>query len=389
MSMIDLAQKYFHAIFQRSEIRVPTLAQSLFLQSEPVVESGSDVIELETVKGFETISEHVSRNSTASDGTKIYVAGNATNRKILFPLTQDEFAVDSGLLNRRIVGFESPYRPLSREARRLYYSAELMKEIVKSQLRGHEYAAMTTFFDAALTTPDGAIDFGRTATLKNRKVVEKWSVTATANPLKDLGDALKAIRQTSKMGSSPFVFALMSEGSFENFLKWASAQKENQNIRINNIWLDNFANVPPQAGFMIASGAVYHGWVTTPYGAQPVHVFTYPEYYEASGSSTAYVPANKVAVCSYFPEAFKTFYGPGKRVAESAYYENMLSGLIDEVEMEKSEKVIGGARIPMEVFNTVLYPLGRGTGDGGVVESAPLFVPRFADCVATLTTEIK
>ena len=94
MSMIDLAQKYFHAIFQRSEIRVPTLAQSLFLQSEPVVESGSDVIELETVKGFETISEHVSRNSTASDGTKIYVAGNATNRKILFPLTQDEFAVD-------------------------------------------------------------------------------------------------------------------------------------------------------------------------------------------------------------------------------------------------------------------------------------------------------
>lgn len=386
-AVADAVQRAWEANLEKEKILAATGFQSIFLQQPPMVELGSTAIEVESVKGYEWVAASVRRDQMDKQQTeRVAQTGKAEAAARRFPLIREEFVIPANKTLTRVLGAEKPYESWSREERRVYLTMAVAKETVKAHIRKHELLAAESLTTGKITCADGQLDFQRDAALVARKVPVTWATTASCNPLKDIGDAQKAIRQKAKFGGAGMPIAIFGETAWANFALKMRSLTGLKEITVNHVNLDP-SGTPPQLAFMIAAGFVYQGWVRTDFAGQNTHLFTYPEFYETSGgTSTPYIEANTCIVLNFEPSIFKSYYGPGELQADPNYYNTVMAGMPSDINIGLGQLAIGGAVIPAEVFRMTLFPIERGRGDGGAIESAPMPVVKNIDVVASIAT---
>ncbi len=142
-----------------------------------------------------------------------------------------------------------------------------------------------------------SVNFGRlSGSLVDKGGGAYWA-TDTVDPFADLEAGCTYIRQTGK-----------SQGHTFNAILGATAIKDLYNnakfkARVTNALSNVIDTVnPPQKNSV---GGVYHGTLTC--GPYRVNLWTYPEYYDLSGNSTAYIDAKKVTILPENPEFKMSF----------------------------------------------------------------------------------
>ena len=383
----DVVQRLWEANAEIDKIQAAAGPAALFLQTTPVVELNATAIEIETVKGYEFVAASVRRNQNSTmQSTHVNSLGNAEAAVRQFPLIKEEFEIPGTKLLNRVLGVEKPYAVWDNSARLLYYFMQYTKELTKMHVRRAGVFAAEMLNSGKVTCADGVLDFQRDATLKDRVVGTSWATTASCDPLKNIGDTQLAIRAKSKFGAFGTPVAIFGQNAWNNFSKKMEAYNGLKEISINKINLDVLRPGPISLNFMSEAGFVYQGYVVSSAGLK-TECYTYPEYYDTdAGVSTAYIATDTCIVMFYEPSIFKTYFGPGEGVADPNYYSSVLSGSISDVQISTGMVAVGGAMIPAEALRLTLFPLGRGRGHGGSLESAPLPVVKNIDVVATIAT---
>lgn len=386
---------------------IATPFTAMFNQQQATVDMASKQVSIEIFKGNEKVAPLVSR--LIGDGVNadnpVVRPGVAGANDYLFSLTMLDFELPAGILNDRVPG-EPPYVTqgddvTQKQWRRRYWLMKLTMDVVSRVVRRNELLAKQAYFDSEMDLGDtfqgeAKLVFPRSAALKNRTVAVSWATAASATPWKDLGDAFKAIRETSLVNNNNLRTAFMSSDTMENLRAIYRSQRGDEgpdaNMVFNNFDFDPDKGVPTGLQFLVENGMEYGGWVRTTWGNTKVHLFTLPEVYDStaddSGSTpTEWISGETIAVGLYSPSYFKAYYGPGILTPSSDSVFTAALGDMGANVPALGQLTIGISRIPTESVMLNLFELGRDQGHGGTVQHAPIYVTIRPDVIATIDTE--
>ena len=139
-------------------------------------------------------------------------------------------------------------------------------------------------------TADANIDFKRKAgSLVDVSGSNPWS-TATNDPFTDLADAAAFLRKTGKAQGNVFD-AILGAEAMSNLLQNTVFIDRGNLRRVEHVEIS-----APQANSV---GGVLHGQITA--GSYRFNLWTYPQYYDLSGTSTPYFDDKKVIVLPQNP----------------------------------------------------------------------------------------
>jgi len=204
------------------------------------------------------------------------------------------------------------------------------------------------------------VDYNRKAGSMVVKTVagEKWTVPATADPVKDLRLGCEFIRTEGKSGGNVFN-AILGQSALINFLANAKVQAEADIKNISRVSL----NMPQ---FDNVTGLVLHGQVSA--GEFIVNLWSYNESYDhpTTGVDTKYITADNVIL---LPDDFKGF---------------TMHAAVDAVMGDaKTGQYIAPVEAEFLVYD-VIDQVKRSWNF--MLDSAPLVVPVSVDRIYTLQT---
>lgn len=137
-----------------------------------------------------------------------------------------------------------------------------------------------------------SIDYGRKSASKVDKGAGAYWATATVDPFADLKAGCDFIRQTGKSEGHTFN-AILGAQALTDLMNNAIYQKRVLTALSNVI---DSVYTPTRNSV----GGVYHGTLSA--GPYRVNLWSYPEYYDLSGTSTAYVNSKKVTILPENPQ---------------------------------------------------------------------------------------
>ena len=225
--------------------------------------------------------------------------------------------------------------------------------------REYEYQCANVLLTGVVSlTKQTNIDFGRlSGSLVDKGGGAYWA-TGTVDPFADIAAGCTFLRQTGKSAGHVFNLILGST---------AHADLYNNTIFKGRVFsnLSNSIDVvaPPQKDSI---GGVFHGQITA--GSYRVNLWTYPEYYDVSGTSTAYVDAKKVILVPEKP-SFKLGFAAVPQVLRTG------AGLAEDMELPQvtaAPYVIGD------------YVDQRNTAHIMEIKSAGVPIPTAVDQIYTL-----
>lgn len=391
-SVVDNVSRIFQAKNNGANLMVPTVFSSIFLQQQPLVELAAEQISIELYKGNRKVAPLVSRDGIINPADQIVRPGKTGANDYLYALVRQEMELMATTLNKRIPG-ENPFSPVDKLGRTMFWTQELLQDVVKRVLRRCELLAQQSFFDGEMAIGDvfqgdTKLIFPVDSDLKNRVVATSWATAASATPWDDLGDALRAIIDLGQVNASDQnVFSFMSYSVIENLKAIYRSQKGAQ-VEADLFYEYDFnrAQIPEGLKFLVENGATYAGWVKTEWGQNPVHIFTTGGMYDNESSTVDYLAGNTIALCVYSPEFFKAFFGANTFFApEESFYVKSFGEIAGDLNIDAATEM-GNSGYPAEVFMPNIYDLGKNRGLGGQIETAPIFARMQVNSVATIDT---
>lgn len=391
-SVVTNVSRIFQAKNNGISLNIPTVFSSIFLQQAPLIELAAEQVSIELYKGNRKVAPLVSRTGINGQDNEIVTPGQSGVNDYLYALVEQEMALQATTLNKRIPG-ESPFNPVDKDSRMMYWMQELLQDVVKRVIRRCELLAYGSFFNGEM--PIGDVFQGNTklvfpvdSSLKARVVAVSWATHATATPWVDLGLTLRAIIDKGQVKASMTnVFSFMSYSVIENLKAIYRSQRSTTN-ELDLFYSYNFntAVIPAELQFLVNNGATYVGWVVTSWGQTPVHVFTAPTMYDNGSSTVDYLTGNTISLCVYSPEFFKAFFGAGTFLTQDeSFYTKTFGNIAGNLDLP-SVTNMGDSGYPAEVFMPNIYELGKNKGIGGQIQTAPIFARMQVNAVATIAT---
>lgn len=391
-SVVDNVSRIFQAKNNGANLMVPTVFSSIFLQQPALVELAAEQISIELFKGNRKVAPLVSRNGVIDPADQIVRPGTTGVNDYLYALVRQEMELLATTLNKRVPG-EKPFVPVSKEGRMMYWTQELLQDVVKRVLRRCELLAYQSFFNGEMAIGDvfqgdTKLVFPVSSDLKNRIVAVSWATAASATPWTDLGTTLRKIIELGQVNANDQnVFSFMSYSVIENLKAIYRSQKGAQvEAQLFYEYDFNRAQVPEGLKFLIDNGATYVGWVKTEWGQNPVHIFTTGGMYDNESTTVDYLNGNTISLCVNSPDFFKAFFGANTFFAQDeSFYTKSFGEIAGDLGIDQATEM-GNSGYPAEVFMPNIYDLGKNRGLGGQIETAPIFARMQVNCVATIDT---
>lgn len=311
-----------------------------------------------------------------------------TNFNRMFPLAEDETDIDALQIQNRQPG-EQPYENQTRFDNMRILASRGNKEMVRKAIRTFEYLAsqsiLTGQMPAIIGTSDTDLiyDFRRNSNLTfNAATV--WSNTA-ADALADIDKACKRIRQYGKVTADG---TIIGQKSMTEFLKLTDVIAKADNRRFELIEVNQNMPVPEKFSHLVSAGATPRGRLRTPEGYE-LWMFTYIDIYDnLSGTSTKYMPDDKVVV--FFSGArCDRYFGPPERLpilsTDRQFYQEMFGFSLDMPPMPPNIKN-NGAVIRPDMFYFDSYRSNDKKKVTLRMQAAPIYATTMTDAFAVITT---
>ena len=260
------------------ELSIPTTFLMSFFKA---VESTTKTVSIAVKRGTETVAVDVHRYSEGNRNES-----TRTSQKMILPplyheyLTANEHELYDMVVTSLMEGKTTYFAEL------VAGTAEAMLELRYKIERACELQCAQVLETGIVQLASGDnIDFGRKAGSLVDKGGGNYWVTGTVDPIKDLENGAKFLREIGKAQGGTFD-AIFGADALSDFLN-NTIVKERADIR--NYKLDDIR--APE----MSNGATYHGQVSC--GSYRVNIWAYPQVFEnASAVITNYVNAKKVVM---------------------------------------------------------------------------------------------
>lgn len=265
----------------REKVTVTSFLRSFF----PANENMTKEISIEVTRGTEKVATDVIR-STAGNRNKV---SRSTEKIFVPPMYWEYCNVNELRLYDQVIAQGSDNPTLF--AQLINDAADELMTVQKKIERAYELQCAQVLLTGIVTLTNGDnIDFKRKAASLVDLTATPWT-TGTVDPYSDLKDGATFLRQVGKASGSRYN-VIMGGGAYDAFLN-NTIVKARADIR--NYSLDAIAT--PQRN---SSGASLQGVVSA--GAYTFQIWTYPEYYDLSGTSTPYITDSKIIILPESPE---------------------------------------------------------------------------------------
>ena len=216
--------------------------------------------------------------------------------------------------------------------------------VVRNKIeRAYEKQAADVFNTGVVTLADGSvIDFGRDASMiVDVSGSNPWA-TGTNNPITDIINGCRLLRTKGKAQGG--VFNMIIGGTaLEALINNAEFQKRGD--------IKDFDLATVKLGNMIPTGAAPHGMLTA--GSYKIIIWTYPEYYDVSGTSTPYVDEKKFILLPPNPNFTAAYAGVPQLIENGKIQQNgkyMVSEFINkEAKSHRVSTESAGIMIPVAI----------------------------------------
>lgn len=257
----------------------------------PTVESPALEVSIEVQRGTEKVAVDVVRGT---DGNRNSFT-RSTEKIWIPPYYREYLDVTQLQLYDRLFGAteigDAAFSYLINDA------AEKMLELRGKIERAYELQCAQVLQTGIVTLrSQDSIDYKRAPTSMVDLGAGNYWATGTVDPFKTLENGCKFLRTVGKADGAVFN-ALLGETAISDLFS-NTIFKARQNLF--NLQLDMVTSP-----LMDGNGAAYHGTVTA--GPYKVHLWSYPQYYDVSGTSTPYLDAKKVTIIPMKPKFMLAF----------------------------------------------------------------------------------
>jgi hypothetical protein len=286
-------------------------------------ENDVNEVEYEIVRGHRQMAKLVKRSGVTNRllGTdqKNLGLGEFTQVSRAFPLSIEEYDIQSSKLTDKIPGEPNTDSGFTRQDRMIYWAAKGQTTMLAKQVRMMNYLCGQGIIegvqDAIIGTSDTDLqyDFYRRAT-HLKTLTTPWSTHATATPLKDIDLGVDLNIQDGAKKSN---IMLAGDTAWSDFLQCAE-------LEVYSTYSDFKAfvpagdarlSMPSEMNFLTENGWDFQGVVKT-WKGRTVHVFTSEELVEVTaGTPQRSMPSKKVVICG--PDSrLDQVYGPPETFPE-------------------------------------------------------------------------
>jgi hypothetical protein len=316
------------AFDESAKVVVPTAFQGGFFGiaengAQTVFSDNSESIEIDIIRANgNRLARLVNRGTSSDDSTRTntLTTDRFTNVARVWPLIENKGAINSNELLKRVPG-ETPYAQQTREDRMTRKAIKINMELIREQLRLHEYLAreaiLTGSHPAILgtTNTDLIYDFYRKAT-HTFAAGAKWDVVGT-DIIGDFDTAIDLIQQDSNNFGD--YGAIIGASGMEGLRKNTQMKAEADIRRYEFVELgERPISLPTQFSRYIENGFALAGKVRT-YKNRTVYLFTYDLTYTDDfttpgvDTETPWMPVDKALV--FTPNArCDKYFGPPDRL---------------------------------------------------------------------------
>lgn len=404
MSVITGVNEYtrfmVEAFDESAKVVVPTAFQGGFFGvaangAQTVFSDNSKSIEIDIIRANgNRLARLVNRGTSSDDSTRTntLTTERFTNIARAWPLIENKGAINSNELLDRVSG-ETPYAQQTREDRMTRKAIKINMELIREQLRLHEYLAreaiLTGSHPAILgtTNTDLIYDFYRKAT-HTFAAGAKWDVVGT-DIIGDFDTAIDLIQQDSNNFGE--YGSIVGASGFEGLRKNTQIKAEADIRRYHLVELNGPVTAPSQFNRLLENGFVLAGWLKT-YKNRTVWLFTYDLTYTDDfttpgvDTETPWMPVDKALIFSPNARCDKYFGPPDRlpiRAAEQAYYQDTFGFNMTSPPMPAN--IVNPGVIDFRAFNFDAY---EGNDHKAVTlraQSAPIFPSTETDAFVTIT----
>jgi hypothetical protein len=375
-------------------IGVSSMWQSFFgrIESGSVTHFSPDknVVDIDIIRGNEQITALIPRGTVSRPlgGTqKNPEVTRFTSFNRTFPLLEDETDIDALQIQNRQAGMDanSPQTQFD-NMRNLAFRGN--KEMVRRATRTFEYLAsqsiLTGKMPAIIGTVDNDLiyDFRRNANLIF-SAATPWSTTS-ADGFGDIDNGWRLIRQYGKVSADGAIFGRTSVKEFQAL---TDTKDKADNRRYNVIRTGPDTQVPRRFQHLIDSGATAYGTMFTPEGHQ-IWMFTYEDIYDdLTGTSTEYMPAEKV-VLFHSGARCDRYFGPPEKLpmlsSDRQFYTEMF-GFPSDMPAVPNIKNQGAVLRP-DMFYFDAYRSNDKKKVTLRMQAAPVYATTMTDAFAVIST---
>lgn len=356
-------------------------------------ESDVNEVEYEIVRGHRQMSQLVKRSAVVDrllgPGQKNLGLGEYTQVSRAFPLSIEEYDIQSSKLTKKIPGEPTTNSGLTKQDRMMYWAAKGQTTMLAKQVRLMNYLCgqgiVEGVQDAIIGTSDTDLqyDFYRKAT-HLKTITTPWSTVATATPLKDIDVGIDANIQD---GSKKSNIMLAGDTAWSNFLQCAELETYStySDFKAFIPSGDTRVSMPAEMSFLTDNNWDFQGVVHT-WKGRIVYVFTTEELVEVTaGTPQRSMPSKKVVLCGANSRIDEIF-GPSETFPED---DTVISQYRDWFGFEPGmapagEPNIVGGMIRPEMFFIDAYQNDYRTLRTIRSQTAPLYVPVEADTWYTI-----
>jgi hypothetical protein len=404
MSVITGVNEYtrfmVEAFDESAKVVVPTAFQGAFFGvaangAQTVFSDNSKSIEIDIIRANgNRLARLVNRGTSSSDSTRTntLTTEQFTNIAREWPLIENKGAINSNELLDRVAG-ETPYAQQTREDRMTRKAIKINMELIREQLRLHEYLAreaiLTGSHPAILgtTNTDLIYDFYRKAT-HTFAAGAKWDVVGT-DIIGDFDTAIDLIQQDSNNFGE--YGSIVGASGFEGLRKNTQIKAEADIRRYHLVELNGPVTAPSQFNRLLENGFVLAGWVKT-YKNRTVWLFTYDLTYTDDfttpgvDTETPWMPVDKALVFSPNARCDKYFGPPDRmpiRSQEEQFYQETFGFNMTSPPMPAN--IVNPGVIDFRAFSFDAY---EGADKKAVTlraQSAPIFPSTETDAFVTIT----
>ena len=341
-------------------------------------------VKYEIQRGNRQMSKLVKRSLSVTrvlgENQKNLGLGSYTQVSRSFPLSVEEYEIQSTKLTEKLPGEAMDNSGVTRQQRAVYWAAKGQTELMARQIRMMNYLCGQGIYkgtqDAIIGTsdPNEIYDFYRDADL-SATLGTPWTTSATATPLADLDDGCDVV--ISKTGKLP-QFALMGDEAVSAMIQTTQIQTYADNRGFTGFVQigDMMTPCPSDFNFMKENGWECRGMVTT-FKGRNLWVFTSEELVEVTAGTTERSMPSKKVILGNISSRLDAQFGPPETFPEDEEIMRKYQawfGFRPGVTPRGEPQLTGGIVTP-DMFHLDAYKNNQNSLITMRSQTAPLYVP--------------